>query len=254
MSISDDQQEHRGRRGLRRRDAFAAAGSVGLGGLFTASRLGRFGAAADAEAASACVLTPEVTEGPYWVSNHLMRRDIRAGKPGLPLEVLFTVQNANTCKPISNANVEIWHCDAVGVYSGYENLSQGGPPRGGGGHATPTSNKRYLRGHQKSGANGKVSFLTIFPGWYRGRSPHIHLKVHIGGNVVHTGQVFFSQKIADAVYRHAPYKSHGEPDTTHAQDSIYAAAGGSKALLELTRRGNGNKGYRGTITLGVATA
>jgi hypothetical protein len=98
-----------------------------------------------------------------------------------------------------------------------------------------------------------VRFLTIFPGWYRGRTPHVHLKVHVGGSVVHTGQVFFNERTTAVVYRQAPYRSHGQPDTSHAEDSIYAQAGRSRAVLHLRRRGRAKRGYRGTITLGVAT-
>ena len=261
-------------RGLRRRDALGLLGGAGLTGVLGATAAAR-GAAdpATAEAAAACILTPEVTEGPYWIDNTLTRRDIREGKPGLPLVAVFTVQNAKTCEPIANADVEIWHCDAVGVYSGFESASQaptgppptgqppttepptGAPPQGGapGAGQEPTSATRYLRGHQKTGADGRASFLTVFPGWYTGRTPHIHLKVHVGGDVVHTGQVFFNERVTAAVYRQAPYRSHGQYDTSHAEDTIFAQAGRSRAVLKLTRRGGGRPGYRGAITLGVAT-
>jgi protocatechuate 3,4-dioxygenase beta subunit len=232
---------------LRRREALALAG-LGVTGALGARVSGALGTQ-DAEAAS-CVLSPEVTEGPYWIDNKLTRRDIAEDRPGLPLELVLTVQNAKTCSPIKGADVEIWHCDAGGVYSGYESGSAGAP---GGQHATPTDSDRYLRGHQKADAHGRARFLTIYPGWYRGRTPHIHLKVHVGGSVVHTGQVFFDEKTTAAVYRHSPYKSHGQPDTSHAADMIYAQAGRSRATLRLTKRSDGRKGYRGSITLGVAT-
>jgi protocatechuate 3,4-dioxygenase beta subunit len=252
------------RRGVRRREALAALGGLGLTGLAGATRLGG-GGTSDAAAAS-CLLTPEVTEGPYWIDNDLTRRDIRAGRPGLPLELVFTVQNARSCRPLRGADVEVWHCDAGGVYSGYESQSQAGngsapsgPPPGGGaggggGHEEPSSSTRYLRGHQRSDGDGVVRFLTIYPGWYRGRTPHIHLKVHVGGRVVHTGQVFFDEATTRAVYRQAPYRSHGQPDTSHAEDAIYAAAGRGRAVLRLRRRTRGRRGYRGSITLGVATS
>ena len=232
---------------LRRREALTLAG-LGLTGALGARVSGALGTQ-DAEAAS-CVLSPEVTEGPYWIDNKLTRRDITEDRPGLPLELVLTVQNAKTCSPIKGADVEIWHCDASGVYSGYESGSAGAP---GGQHAAPTDSDRYLRGHQKADANGRARFLTIYAGWYRGRTPHIHLKVHVGGSVVHTGQVFFDEKTTAAVYRHSPYKSHGQPDTSHAADMIYAQAGRSRATLKLAKRSDGRKGYRGSITLGVAT-
>jgi protocatechuate 3,4-dioxygenase beta subunit len=273
MPTNDETQNQPPRRGLRRRDAFVAMGTLGLGGVLGATRLGSSAADAEAAATASCVLTPEVTEGPYWIDNALRRHDVRAGRPGLPLEIVFTVENARTCRPIANADVEIWHCDAEGVYSGYQSQSQGpngapgqppagGPPAGAppggagtvGGHQTPTDGSRSLRGHQRSGADGKVSFLTIFPGWYRGRTPHVHLKVHVGGRVIHTGQVFFDEAITAAVYKRAPYKAHGQPDTSHAADTIFAAAGKGKAILKLRNRAGGRPGYRGTITLGVATS
>jgi len=234
---------------LRRREAVLTLAGLGLTGALGARASGVLGTPG-AEAAAACVLSPEVTEGPYWIDNNLTRRDITEGRPGLPLELVLAVQDAKTCTAIKGADVELWHCDAVGVYSGYESGSPGGP---GGQHAAPTDSDRYLRGHQKADADGRVRFLTIYPGWYRGRTPHIHLKVHVGGSVVHTGQLFFDEKTTAAAYRHAPYKSHGQPDTSHAEDMIYAQAGRSRATLKLARRSNGRKGYRGSITLGVAT-
>jgi protocatechuate 3,4-dioxygenase beta subunit len=219
---------------LTRRDALRSAGGVGLAAVFGARALDLFGAEADA--ASTCLLTPEVTEGPYWVENRLTRRNITEGKSGVPLVIRFTVLNARTCRTIPNADVEIWHCDALGNYSGVNGATT-----------------RFLRGHQKSNSSGKAEFLTIFPGWYRGRTPHIHMKVYVGGDTVHTGQVFFNEKITAAVYRQAPYASRGQYDTPHARDSIYREAGGSNAELKLARRTGGLKGYVGTIAIGVVT-
>ena len=93
----------------------------------------------------------------------------------------------------------------------------------------------------------------MFRGWYTGRTPHIHLKVHVGDSVVHTGKVFFDERITATVYERAPYKSHGAYDTSHAEDAIYAQAGRSRAVPALTRRGGGRPAYRRAITLGVAT-
>ena len=232
-----------------RRDALKSFGVVGLAAVFGARALDALGE--DAQAATTCILTPEVTEGPYWIDKTLTRRNITEGKPGMPLQIVFTVVNAKTCKPIKGADVEIWHCDAGGEYSGYDS---GSPGVGGGGHQAPASSTRYLRGHQKSDANGKAQFLTIFPGWYRGRTPHIHMKVHVGGKVVHTGQVFCNEAITAAVYKTAPYSSHGQSETPHASDSIFAQAGGSSAVLKLSKRAKGLKGYVGRIVVGVATA
>ncbi len=248
MSIEPDH------RTLSRGALIKAAGGAGLAVAFGARALDALGA--DAETTATCVLTPEVTEGPYWIDNKLTRRDIREGKPGLPLVLELTIVNANTCRPIKGADVEIWHCDALGNYSGYDSGSSGGGPGGGpGGHATPTSSTRYLRGHQRSNGAGKASFLTVFPGWYQGRTPHIHMKVHVGSadRVVHTGQVFFNEAITAAVYKQAPYSSHGPVDTPHARDMIFTQAGGSRAVVRLSKRPRSARGYLGRIVIGVAS-
>src|SRR5918994_1398108 len=98
---------------------------------------------------------------------------------------------------------------------------------------------RFLRGHQRSNALGKAEFLTVFPGWYRGRTPHIHMKVHVGGDEVHTGQIFFNETITAQVYKQAPYARRGRYDTPHSRDNIYEQAGGSNAQLKLARRTGG---------------
>jgi protocatechuate 3,4-dioxygenase beta subunit len=210
-------------RTLRRREALITLGGLGAGVVWAATR----GAGGMARAATT---TP----------------NIRDGRPGLTLALYVTVVDATTCKPIPGADVEIWHADAGGVYSGYSGSS---PPSGRGGHATPNNSKRFLRGHQKSDANGRVRFDTIYPGWYRGRTPHVHMKVHVGGSVVHTGQLFFADATSRAVYRTSKYRSHGLQDTTNAGDNIYAGAGGSRALVHLARRSAG--GYNGSIAVGV---
>jgi protocatechuate 3,4-dioxygenase beta subunit len=235
---------------LSRRGLIGVFGGCVASVAFGARALDAFGA--DNADVATCVLTPEVTEGPYWIDNKLTRYDVREGRPGLPLVLQFTIVNAKTCKPINGANVEIWHADASGEYSGFDGGSSGGGPGGGSGPQTKT---RYLRGHQRSDALGKASFLTIFPGWYQGRMPHIHLKVHVGSadRVVHTGQVFFSEAIQSSVYRAGAYSSRGQADTSHAQDSIYAQAGGSRAVVKLGRRPGGARGYLGKIVIGVAT-
>ncbi len=221
---------------LNRRGVLKAAGGAGLAAVFGAKALQFLGDDAEAATTTTCLLTPEVTEGPYWVEENLTRRNITEGKAGLPLVIRFTILNAKTCTPIPNADVEIWHCDALGNYS-----------------AVNGATTRYLRGHQKAGATGKAEFLTIFPGWYRGRTPHIHMKVSVGGNAVHTGQVFFNEPITRAVYKLKPYSVNGQSDTPHARDMIYGQAGGSTAELKLGKRGAGLKGYLGTIAIGVVT-
>ncbi|HEX8768220.1 MAG TPA: intradiol ring-cleavage dioxygenase [Jatrophihabitans sp.] len=190
--------------------------------------------AADGTApAPACVLTPEMTEGPFYIDGEAVRSDVTDGKPGVPLQLRLTVVDAGTCKPIPGAAVDIWHADASGEYSGF---------------GASSSNRTFLRGIQMAGSDGKVEFRTIYPGWYQGRVEHIHVKVHAGGSVVHTGQLFFDPAVSDAVYATAPYNAHTGARTTAAQDGIYRN-GGSKSTLDLTKQGDG---YLGTLTMGVS--
>jgi protocatechuate 3,4-dioxygenase beta subunit len=180
-----------------------------------------------------CVLTPELTEGPYYVSGEKLRRDITEGKAGTPLLLNLTVVNASTCKVVRNATVDIWHCDALGVYSGAIANNPG---------------TNFLRGIQKTNAKGIATFKTIYPGFYQGRAVHIHVKVHVAGNVVHTGQLFFPAAVTNAVYKRAPYSAHGTtPDTLNANDSIFRN-GGNKGMLALTKSGTG---YVGSIGMAV---
>jgi protocatechuate 3,4-dioxygenase beta subunit len=177
-----------------------------------------------------CVLTPELTEGPYYLSGEKVRRNITEGRPGVQLALALAVVDASTCKPIKGAAVDIWHCDALGVYSG----GQG-------------NTGTFMRGIQRTDANGLARFTTVYPGWYTGRAVHIHVKVHIGGNVVHTGQLFFNDAVTDAVYTLAPYNTRGARDVRDSSDSIYRN-GGSKSLLKVSKSGSG---YVGKITMGV---
>jgi protocatechuate 3,4-dioxygenase beta subunit len=180
-----------------------------------------------------CVLSPEMTQGPYYVPGDKVRRTITEGKPGVPLTLKLSVLDVSTCRVVNGAAVDIWHCDAGGVYS--ETAVQG------------TENRTFLRGIQKTNAKGVATFRTIYPGWYQGRTVHVHVKVALGDNVVHTGQLFFSDKLTDAVYRRSPYNRRPARSTRNAPDSIFRN-GGSKSMLRLTRNGTG---YVGTIAMGV---
>jgi protocatechuate 3,4-dioxygenase beta subunit len=225
-------------RGLTRRAALLrAAGLVttAAAGSAWAESAAASGPAAVSSGLVSCVLTPELTEGPYYIAGEKVRRNITEGRPGTPLTLRTTVINASTCKPIKSAAVDIWHCDAGGVYSGFGSAA-GAPAK-----AT------FLRGIQWTGADGVATFQTIYPGWYRGRAVHIHVKVHVGGNVVHTGQFFFPDALTDIVYKAAPYNARGPRDQRNPNDSIFVN-GGSKGLLALRKSGSG---YLGTISMGV---
>jgi len=202
---------------LTRRESLVAAGGLVAAALLPgAAEAAGSGPAAVSSGAVACVLSPELTQGPYYVPNEKLRRNITEGKPGVPLELRLTVVDVSTCKPIKGAAVDIWHADAGGAYSG----AIAGKP-----------GTNFLRGVQRSDANGLVLFRSIYPGWYPGRAVHVHVLVHVGGNVVHTGQFFFSDSLTDAVYRRAPYSARPGRDTRNAADAIYRN-GGSRSLLK----------------------
>jgi protocatechuate 3,4-dioxygenase beta subunit len=194
------------------------------------------GPAAVASGAVSCVLSPEMTAGPYYLEGDKVRRDIREGRPGVPLALRLSVLDVSTCKPIKGAAVDIWHCDTGGTYSGF---AQEG-----------TDGLTFLRGIQRTDANGLALFQTVYPGWYPGRAVHIHTSVYLGGNVVHTGQFFFPDKLTDTVYTKAPYSSRPNRDMRNATDSIFRN-GGSRSILKLAKRGTG---YVGSIAMGVQRA
>jgi protocatechuate 3,4-dioxygenase beta subunit len=207
------------------------AAAVGAGAWRTEESEG-VGPAAVASGAIACVLAPEQTEGPYYIEGERVRRNITDGRPGRPLRLRLRVVNVSTCKPIKGAAVDIWHCDAGGVYSGF---------------GDGTASRTFMRGVQRTDANGYAVFDTVYPGWYQGRTVHIHVKVHVGGNVVHTGQLYFADGVTDAIYRRTPYSARAARTTRNSSDSIYRN-GGSRSQLRVTSRG---AGYLGTITMGV---
>jgi protocatechuate 3,4-dioxygenase beta subunit len=213
------------RESLIRLSGFALT-ALGAAGLKTASDAG-------AAATVSCILTPEQTEGPYYIAGEKLRRNITEGRPGLPLALRTFVVDATTCRPIRNAAVDIWHADAAGIYSGF---------------GDGASSRTFMRGIQRTNAKGLAQFRTVYPGWYAGRTVHIHVKVHVRGNVVHTGQLYFPDAITDAVYRRAPYSSRPSRDVRNSGDSIFRS-GGSRSLLKVKRNSAGV--YVATITMGV---
>jgi protocatechuate 3,4-dioxygenase beta subunit len=206
--------------------AAAAAAAFGHAPVGAATR------APFAAAQASCVLMPEMTEGPYYIDDMALRRDITEGKEGVPLRLRLTVVDADACRPIPRASVEVWHADALGSYSGFGSSS---------------SDSTFLRGIQQANDKGVVTFRTIYPGWYPGRAVHIHLKAHNGGDTVHTTQLFFDEDVSDAVYGTSPYRSRSGNYTSNDDDSIYAD-GGASSTLRLRRSGTG---YVGTLTMGI---
>jgi protocatechuate 3,4-dioxygenase beta subunit len=292
----NDQERNEGGERMNRRRALTAIGGAGLGaaGVVAASRAAAWAASGPSGASpttagsgqkAACVLAPELTEGPYYLDYELFRRDITEHKDGVPLLLRATVVNAATCAPIPHAALDIWHCDALGEYSGYTALGIGGangggpgggspppdspPPSGpppggggGGGHVEPTDELTFLRGVQIGDRHGVVEFRTLYPGWYVGRAIHIHAKVHLGGKVsggkytgghiAHTGQFFFDEKVSEQVARLQPYAINTTHRTTLDEDGIYQN-GGSAGLVTLhpAHAHSLRHGLLATIVVGV---
>jgi len=159
-------------------------------------------------AAQPCTVTLSQTEGPYYLNLNLVRRDIKETRPGLPIGLIYQVRSATTCQPVPGAVVDVWHTDAAGTYSGIPGQGTGG--------------QTWLRGTQVADANGIVLFDTIFPGWYPGRTTHIHLKVKINTQAVLTTQYYFPDWLPDLVYLNFdPYRARGARTVTNAQDSLW---------------------------------
>ena len=203
-------------------------------------------AAATARSAAArCVLAPEMTEGPYYIDEHLIRRNITEGKPGTPLDLRLTVEDATSCEPIRNATVEVWHCDAQGDYSGYDAAASaaqppggGGAPGGGGGHATPTSTTTYLRGAQRTGRNGLAAFRT---GVYTPAGPRAAPRTSTSRSTSAARRSIPAscssrKSLNAAVYAAGAYAGTADPTRRTRDNGIYAS-GGSRSLPAVRRQG-----------------
>ncbi|KAK9772182.1 putative Intradiol ring-cleavage dioxygenase [Seiridium cardinale] len=178
---------------------------------------------------NSCVLTPEVTQGPYYVGGEYIRRDVTEDQVGVDTVVDYQIIDVDTCEPVPSVYLEMWHCNSTGVYSGVVASSNG--------DSSDETNldKTFLRGIQKSDSDGVVQFETIFPGHYTSRANHIHLMVHTNatlycngtlGNTVsasHVGQAFFDQDLISAVELTAPYSTNTQDLTTNDDDSILSS-------------------------------
>ncbi len=203
--------------------------------------------AASTAALPSCIARPALTEGPYFVDERLERGDIRSDpsdgslRPGIPLTLTFLVSNVanNMCSPMPNAMVDIWHCDAQGVYSDASDPNFGS-----------TAGQKFLRGYQVTDQNGLARFTTIYPGWYQGRAVHIHFKIRnyppANAGYDFTSQVFFDEAVSDEVFQLADYQKRGE-FMRNSQDGIFNQSGG-QTLLALTPQ---TEGYSATFDIGL---
>lgn len=238
---------------MRRREMVAlSAGALASAALYACGADGDGAARSAVEGTTTtpdCVLTPEQEEGPFYIDLAQVRPDIVENRPGVPLALALSVVDADTCEPIRDAAVDVWHCDALGVYSGE-------PSEG-------SEGETYLRGVQLTDANGLAEFATIYPGQYPGRTTHIHVKVHIdgrqsdgtysGGHVSHTGQLFTSDRRDAEIFALAPYDRNAAQITPRDRDGVFRYQGGSSSVLALAAAGSSLRrdGLTGRATLGV---
>jgi protocatechuate 3,4-dioxygenase beta subunit len=199
----------------------------------------------------ACVLTPKQTEGPFFVDERLKRSDIRMDpsdgsvKSGVPLHLTLRVSAVGTadCNPLPGAIVDIWQCDAVGVYSA---VNESGSQR--------TAAKSFLRGYQITEADGSTQFTTIYPGWYPGRTVHIHFKVRAGGKSGRgqelTSQLYFDDGLTDRIHTQSPYAGKGQRTVRNQRDGLFRS-GGRQLTLSAVQSG---EGYLATFDIGLQMA
>jgi protocatechuate 3,4-dioxygenase beta subunit len=180
----------------------------------------------------ACVFRPQQTEGPYFVDERLHRSDIRSdpttGKvqPGTPFGLTVAVSHVENgqCHPLAGAQVDIWHCDARGIYSDVKDPNFN------------TIGQKFLRGYQITDPLGEARFLTIYPGWYPGRTVHIHVKIRTAPQkhaFELTTQMYFEDAMSDRVFADPPYAEKGARVARNQDDRIFRR-GGEQLLLKPT--------------------
>lgn len=238
---------------LTRREVLAMFGAMG-GGLVALTGLSKLSALqigsatpeVTATALPSCIVRPELTEGPYFVENDLNRSDLRmmadgSLKAGALLKLIFNVSDVTdgACTPLKDTRVDVWHCDALGVYSGVNDPGFN------------TTDDKWLRGCQDTDEFGVAEFTTIYPGWYSGRAVHIHFKIRTDPDsdtgYEFTSQFFFDEELTDQVHAEAPYASKGYRNVLNEEDGIFQ---GSDGLLTLDVTED-EDGYTATFGIGL---
>ena len=219
---------------LGRRDALALLGGLGM----LAANIPR---ARSADVVPGCVVRPAQTEGPFFVDSAQQRADIRDGSTGEPLRLAFRLSRiaGGRCAALVGARVDVWHCDAAGRYSGVDGRAS-------------TAGQQFLRGTQPSDATGIARFVTIFPGWYRGRAVHVHFKIRArddaGRGQEFTSQLYFDDAQSRRVFATAPYAARGTGWMRNADDFIFRE-GGAQLMSDVVA---GDAGYDATFAVALA--
>lgn len=234
---------------LSRREVLATVGAAALGGALPRAASARAPGANARTRLPACIVRPAQTEGPYFVDERLLRSDIRSDptdgsvKAGTPLRLRFQVSRMEgaACAPLAGAWVDVWQCDALGVYAGVTDTNGLFETRG----------QKFLRGYQVTDAAGTAEFVTIYPGWYPGRCVHVHFKIRTDPaarrGYEFASQLYFDDTLTDRVHAAAPYAEKGSGRRRNEQDGIFRS-GGSQLLVDLGPRSDG---YAGTFDVGL---
>jgi protocatechuate 3,4-dioxygenase beta subunit len=229
---------------LSRREALGLLGAVGLSAA-GANLLYTEAALALGRTPPMCIARPRQTEGPYFTDVKLDRTDIRSdpdkkiNSAGAQLDLTFEVSRIGNgqCAPLAGAIVDVWQCDGLGVYSDVRDTAGRFDTRG----------QKFLRGHQVTDAKGQARFVTIYPGWYEGRTVHIHFK--IGRSYDFTSQLYFDDAFTDRVMKLQPYATKGDRSTRNAQDGIFRRSGGEQLMLNVKPQA---EGYTSTFAIGLS--
>jgi protocatechuate 3,4-dioxygenase beta subunit len=238
---------------LSRREVLALLGVAGAGAVASRVRAqtgphAALAAPGSPEWMPACVVTPAQMEGPYFVDEKLNRVDIRpdpgTGKvsAGATLDVelrVYRVANG-TCSPMSGAMVDLWQCDAMGIYSDVRDTN----------NYFNTAGQKFLRGYQVTDSSGIARFTTVYPGWYQGRTVHVHFKVRTtsgGRNLEFTSQLYFDDALTDKVLARAPYNTKTGARVLNERDGIFRQ-GGRQLMMSVAEQGSG---YKGTFDIGM---
>lgn len=194
-----------------------------------------------------CVVRPKQTEGPYFVDESVRRSDIRSDSaggdaaPGVPLALMLLVSrlSGDTCRPLEGAHVDVWQCDARGVYSGVRD------------RRFDTAGKSFLRGYQVTDESGEARFTTVYPGWYPGRTVHIHFKIRSAPPAApgfeFTSQLYFDDALTDRIHAVSPYAGNGQRRTRNRDDGIFRS-GGDQLMLNPVEN---EEGYAASFAVGL---
>jgi protocatechuate 3,4-dioxygenase beta subunit len=197
------------------RKKFLRNGFLGLTTVLTGTALVSNKKIADSE--NDCVVSPKETKGPFpnKTPSEMVMANIKSDRAGIAMLInLAVVDKSKNCKPLAEAMVDVWHCDKDGNYSEYGNHPM---------QRKDFTQEHFLRGRQITDFGGKVSFLSIYPGWYSGRAPHIHVEIFDkNGKSLLVTQVAFPENISDTVYTSPLYAGRGKADTSNSRDGIFA--------------------------------